>query len=208
MQEIVPVAFGLILGLALGYVRPSIRLLLGCLLAILLGVLATVVTGEFKSSWGYLLVDIPLVAVASLVGLVGGRRGVAVARRAGGGALTVDASSLERRSPAALRAFARAQRIRVERFPDAVAPATPSDRDYGASSCAAHRSRAFASTIRPTTRAATRTTGTSTSTRTLPTDGCSIRRSSGRSPSAPVRRARSTWASSSTTRARRRSSAS
>ena len=74
MQEIVPVAFGLILGLALGYVRPSIRLLLGCLLAILLGVLATVVTGEFKSSWGYLLVDIPLVAVASLVGLVGGRR--------------------------------------------------------------------------------------------------------------------------------------
>ena len=29
-----------------------------------------------------------------------------------------------------MRAFARAQRIRVERFPDAVAPATPSDRDY------------------------------------------------------------------------------
>jgi hypothetical protein len=74
MQEIVPVAFGLILGLALGYVRSSIRLPLGCLLAVLLGVVATVGSGEFTSSWGYLLVDIPLVAVASLVGLLGGRR--------------------------------------------------------------------------------------------------------------------------------------
>ena len=63
MQELFPILFGLILGAGLGFVRPSMRLPVGAVLAIVLGVLATVITGEFKSSWGYLLIDIPLVAV-------------------------------------------------------------------------------------------------------------------------------------------------
>jgi hypothetical protein len=44
--------------------------------------------------------------------------------------MTVDVASLDRRTPAALRAFARAQHVAVLRRPDAVEPATPSDRDY------------------------------------------------------------------------------
>ncbi len=44
--------------------------------------------------------------------------------------MTVDVTSLDRRSPAALRAFVGSQRLRVERHPDSVDPATPSDRDY------------------------------------------------------------------------------
>jgi hypothetical protein len=45
--------------------------------------------------------------------------------------MTVDVGSLERRSPAALRAFARAQHLGVVRHPDIVEPANPSDdEDY------------------------------------------------------------------------------
>src|SRR5918999_5130770 len=69
----VPIAFGLILGGALGFVRPSLRLPVGAAMAVVLGVLATVVTGEFKASWAYLLIDIPLVAIAAVVGLLAGR---------------------------------------------------------------------------------------------------------------------------------------
>ena len=79
MQELFPILFGLILGAALGFVRPSMRLPLGAVIAVALGVLATVITGEFKSSWGYLLIDIPLVALSALAGLLAARR-VAVSR--------------------------------------------------------------------------------------------------------------------------------
>ncbi len=73
MQELFPLACGLLLGAALGFVRPTIRLPVGVCLAIVLGVLATVLTGEFKTSWGYVLVDIPLVAVAAILGLFAAR---------------------------------------------------------------------------------------------------------------------------------------
>jgi len=46
---------------------------IGAGLAIVLGLLATVVTGEFKTSWGYLLFDIPLVAFAAFLGLLSAR---------------------------------------------------------------------------------------------------------------------------------------
>ena len=74
MQELFPIACGLLLGGALGFLRPPMRLPVGAVMAVALGVLATVVTGEFKMSWGYVLVDIPLVACAALVGLVLARR--------------------------------------------------------------------------------------------------------------------------------------
>ena len=73
MQELFPLACGLLLGSALGYLRPALRLSVGAALSIVLGVLATVVTGEFKTSWSYLLIDIPLVAVAATLGLAAGR---------------------------------------------------------------------------------------------------------------------------------------
>ena len=74
MQELLPIALGLMLGLALGFVRPSLRIPAGAALATALGVLVTVATGEFAISPAYLLIDIPLVAAASLIGLAAGRR--------------------------------------------------------------------------------------------------------------------------------------
>jgi hypothetical protein len=38
-----------------------------------LGVLATVVTGEFRTSWEYVLFDIPLVAISAALGWIAGR---------------------------------------------------------------------------------------------------------------------------------------
>ena len=70
MQELIPIGCGLLLGAALGFLRPSIRLPVGAALCIVLGTLATVVTGEFKLSWGYVLVDIPLVGLAAFLALV------------------------------------------------------------------------------------------------------------------------------------------
>lgn len=70
MQELIPVACGLLLGAGLGLMRPSIRLPVGAVLSVLLGLFATVITGEFKMSWEYLLVDIPLVALAAFLALV------------------------------------------------------------------------------------------------------------------------------------------
>jgi hypothetical protein len=74
MQELIPIGFGLVLGATLGFVRPSIRLPVGAALSVALGTLATVVTGEFKVSWEYLLVDIPLVVLATFLALVSVRR--------------------------------------------------------------------------------------------------------------------------------------
>jgi hypothetical protein len=74
MQELIPVGCGLLLGAALGYIRPSMRLAVGAALAIVLGVCATLVTGEFALTWGYVLVDIPLVALATVLALVSARR--------------------------------------------------------------------------------------------------------------------------------------
>jgi hypothetical protein len=70
VEELFPVACGLALGGLLGLLRGSLRLPVGAALAVALGVLATVVSGEFRLSWGYLLVDVPIVAVAAGVGLV------------------------------------------------------------------------------------------------------------------------------------------
>ena len=74
MQERVPLVSGFALGLALGMLRPALRAPVGVLLAVALGVCATVVTGEFALSWVFVLVDIPLVALAALCGLGVARR--------------------------------------------------------------------------------------------------------------------------------------
>ena len=70
MAELLPIASGLLLGAIIGTLRPSLRLAVGVPVAIVLGILATVISGEFKTSWGYLLIDIPLVAVAAVVGML------------------------------------------------------------------------------------------------------------------------------------------
>ena len=76
MKEFVPLISGFAVGLALSAVRPSWRWWLGVLLAVGFGVGATVVTGEFATSWAFVLIDIPLVAGAAACGSLVARRGV------------------------------------------------------------------------------------------------------------------------------------
>lgn len=66
MEEIFPILAGVVVGMLLGAVRPSMRLHIGIPLAVVFGVLATVLSGEFKVGWEYLLIDIPLVGIAAV----------------------------------------------------------------------------------------------------------------------------------------------
>jgi hypothetical protein len=77
-NEIVPVILGLALGCALGRMR-SWRVAL--VLATMLGVLATIITGEFRLSWGFVLLDVPLVAAAAAAGCLAIRGGARMSRR-------------------------------------------------------------------------------------------------------------------------------
>jgi hypothetical protein len=74
MQELFPLFCGLLLGVGLGALRPGIRLPVGAALSVALGVLATVVAGEFEVSWGFVLIDIPEVAIAAFLGLTAARQ--------------------------------------------------------------------------------------------------------------------------------------
>jgi hypothetical protein len=78
MNEIFPMLAGVVVGLVLGAMRPSLRLRIGFPLAIGLGITATVISGEFKVGWEYLLIDIPLVALSAACTLLATRY---VARR-------------------------------------------------------------------------------------------------------------------------------
>ena len=70
VEELLPVASGLVIGLILGLLRPALRVPIGVVLIIAFGVIATVVSGEYLISWSFLLIDIPLVAVSSAAGLI------------------------------------------------------------------------------------------------------------------------------------------
>lgn len=69
MNELLPVASGIVLGAILANLRPALRLRNVAVLAILLGAIATVASGEFRVSWGYLPVDIALVAGSALASM-------------------------------------------------------------------------------------------------------------------------------------------
>ncbi|MCX5535877.1 hypothetical protein OG785_35650 [Streptomyces sp. NBC_00006] len=70
MNELFPIASGLVLGAVLALVRPGLRLLTGIAGAVLFGVLATVASGEYLVGWEFLIIDIPLVALSAAVGLL------------------------------------------------------------------------------------------------------------------------------------------
>jgi hypothetical protein len=74
MDELFPIMSGLAVGALLGFVRPTMRFRVGAVLAVVFGVLATVLSGEVHISWGFLLIDIPLVAVSAFAGLALARR--------------------------------------------------------------------------------------------------------------------------------------
>jgi hypothetical protein len=82
VNELFPVLCGLVVGAGLGFLAPRLRLPVGAVAAVVLGIAATVVSGEYRIGWEFLLIDIPLVAVSSVAALVAGR---AVRQAAAGG---------------------------------------------------------------------------------------------------------------------------
>lgn len=65
MSELFPVLCGVCAGLVLGAVPPARRLRFGLLSCVSLGITATIVSGEFRIGWEYLLIDIPLVGLSA-----------------------------------------------------------------------------------------------------------------------------------------------
>ena len=65
MHELFPIACGILVGSALGVARPAGRLRLTVALSVVLGFAATVISGEFRIGWEFLLIDIPLVAISA-----------------------------------------------------------------------------------------------------------------------------------------------
>jgi hypothetical protein len=70
MNELFPVVSGLAVGFVLGVLRPSLRLAAAVLLSVVFGFIATVASGEFRISWGFLLIDIPLVAGSAALSFI------------------------------------------------------------------------------------------------------------------------------------------
>ena len=68
MTELFPIVAGLLCGLVLGSLTARRRVLVGLAFSVVAGVLATVMSGEWRISWAFLLIDIPLVAVSAVVG--------------------------------------------------------------------------------------------------------------------------------------------
>ena len=64
-NEILPVVSGILAGVVLGGITARRRPLVWLVMSVVLGLLATVVSGEFRTSWAYLLIDIPLVGAVS-----------------------------------------------------------------------------------------------------------------------------------------------
>jgi high-affinity Fe2+/Pb2+ permease len=73
LNELFPIVSGVLLGLFIQTLRPSLRLWIAVPVATVLGVLATIVSGEFKIGWEFLLIDIPLVAAAAWATIMAAR---------------------------------------------------------------------------------------------------------------------------------------
>jgi hypothetical protein len=64
---------GLLLGAVLPLIRPQMRLEVGVGASVVLGTLATIISGEYRIGWEFLLIDIPLVALCSVSGFATAR---------------------------------------------------------------------------------------------------------------------------------------
>ena len=73
MHELFPIVSGLLLGAALPLIRPQMRLTVGVGASVLLGALATIISGEYRIGWEFLLIDVPLVALCSAAGFATAR---------------------------------------------------------------------------------------------------------------------------------------
>jgi hypothetical protein len=68
MNEIFPILSGFLVGSVLTLIRPNARLTLALVASIVLGTTATIVSGEYKVGWEFLVIDIPLVALSAIAG--------------------------------------------------------------------------------------------------------------------------------------------
>ena len=68
--ERLPVSIGFVLGALLTRLHLPHRWWIGVVLTLFLTASATVLAGEFQFFWGFLLVDIPLVGVATCAGFI------------------------------------------------------------------------------------------------------------------------------------------
>ena len=73
MTELFPLLSGLLVGSLLTLIRPHMRLTAAVVASVVLGTTATVVSGEYKIGWEFLLVDIPVVAIGSAAGFATAR---------------------------------------------------------------------------------------------------------------------------------------
>jgi hypothetical protein len=67
-EEFLPVISGLVLGCLVRYFNGRAQKWAIALATVVLAIWATVASGEFRQSWGFLLLDIAIVATAALVG--------------------------------------------------------------------------------------------------------------------------------------------
>ena len=74
MHELFPIAGGLLVGALAAWLTPRARLWAVTVAAVVLGFAATVISGEYRVGWEFLLVDIPLVAVSATFAVVVLRR--------------------------------------------------------------------------------------------------------------------------------------
>ncbi len=74
MNELFPIVAGLLCGLLLGSLTAKRRIFVGLAFALVAGTLATIVSGEWRMSWAFLLIDIPLVAISSATGVLLSRK--------------------------------------------------------------------------------------------------------------------------------------
>lgn len=65
MNELFPVVAGAAVGVVLASLRPGVRRILGAVCALLVGVTATIVSGEYRVGWEFLLIDVPLAAAGA-----------------------------------------------------------------------------------------------------------------------------------------------
>jgi hypothetical protein len=68
MNELLPIALGLVSGLLIGALTTRRGVITWIGISVVFGVAATFLTGEWRVSWAFLLVDIPLVACAAVAG--------------------------------------------------------------------------------------------------------------------------------------------
>jgi hypothetical protein len=76
VEEFFPIAAGLISGLLLGSFTARSRLAVGFALSVTVGFLATLLSGEWRVSWAFLLIDIPLVVGCAAIGCLVSRASV------------------------------------------------------------------------------------------------------------------------------------